>query len=336
MSGIDYAKQAQEYYSHSPTIIMGSGASAAFDMSGMGTLATHLIERVNVEGLAEKDGERWNEFCGLLQKGIDLETALHDVPLSEELTNRVVYQTWQLINPEDVRVYNESLADRNFFSLGRLIGAMFNSTHNTVEVITTNYDRLVEYACEQEGYHHYTGFSHGYTRRLVDGNHLTAQRRVNIWKVHGSLDWFKSPIDEVCGLGQVQGIPDGYRAQIVTPGINKYLLTQLEPFRSIIAQSDSAIQQATSYLCVGFGFNDKHIQEKLVQKCVREKAMITIITWELTDAARQFLDSDVPNYIAIERGETNEQSIIHSSKLEEPITVDGEYWSLDGYLDLIL
>lgn len=337
MDSIDkIAKQAQEYYSHRPTIIIGSGASAAFQMSGMGALATHLIEHVNVDGLTEKDNDNWQEFCGLLQSGVDLESALHQVPLSQELTNRVVEQTWQLINPEDIGVYTGSLSDPNYFPFGRLLNAMFNSTHKAVEVITTNYDRLVEYACEQEGHHHYTGFSHGYTRRLVDVNHLTAQRRVNIWKVHGSLDWFKTPIDEVCGLGQVQTIPEGYRAQIVTPGIDKYRLTQLEPFRSIIAQSDSAIQNAASYLCVGFGFNDQHIQEKLVHKCIREKAMITIITWGLTEAAKQFLESGVPNYIAIERGETNDQSVIHSSMLTDPITVDGDYWSLAGYLNLIL
>lgn len=337
MDSVDIiAKQAQEYYSHRPTIIIGSGASAALGLSGMGALATHLIENVKIDALPEKDGESWGEFCKLLHDGTDLETALHQVPLSDELTNRVVEQTWQLINPEDIGVYKDSLATPAFFALGQLFSAMFNSTHSAIEVITTNYDRLVEYACEQEGYHHYTGFSHGYTRRLVDRSHLTAQRSVNIWKVHGSLDWFKNGADETVGLGQVSYIPDDYQAQIITPGIDKYRLTHLDPFRQVISHSDAAIHKANSYLCVGFGFNDQHIQEKLVHKCIREKSMITIITWGLTEAAKKFLESGVPNYIAIERGETDMQSIIHSSQLGTPVTVDGDFWSLAGYLSLIL
>ena len=336
MTELNYEKQAQEYYSHSPVIIIGSGASAAFNISGMSALATHLIENVNTKELSDKEVSSWSKFCGLLKEGIDLESALHDVPLTNELTNKIVEHTWSLINPEDIATYYKSLNNRNFFALGQLIAAMFHSTNNTIDVITPNYDRLIEYACEQESFHHYSGFSHGYTRHLVDEKHLTAQRRVNIWKVHGSLDWFKTPIGEVIGLGHATEIPDGYQVQIVTPGINKYLTTQLEPFRSIISRADEALQKANSYLCIGFGFNDKHIQEKLVQKCVREKARITIITWKLTDAAKQFLQSEVPNYIAIERGDSDEKSVIYSSLADTPITVDADYWSLSGYLKLIL
>ncbi|MDH1803388.1 hypothetical protein N5D73_04625 [Aeromonas caviae] len=35
MSDVNYEKQAQDYYSKAPIIILGSGASAAHGMSGM-------------------------------------------------------------------------------------------------------------------------------------------------------------------------------------------------------------------------------------------------------------------------------------------------------------
>ncbi len=46
MSNINYEKQAQDYYGKAPIIILGSGASAAHGMSGMGALAQHLTEKL--------------------------------------------------------------------------------------------------------------------------------------------------------------------------------------------------------------------------------------------------------------------------------------------------
>ena len=131
-------------------------------------------------------------------------------------------------------------------------------------------------------------------------------------------------------------MPESFIPQIVTPGTEKYRKTHLEPFRTVIGNADLAIQNANTYLCVGFGFNDQHIQEKLIQKCVRDKTSLTVITYALTDAAKTFLfDSGVENYLAIECGEHNAQSIVYSSLAEEPIVVDGDFWSLSGYLNLI-
>jgi hypothetical protein len=337
MSDFDFYKQAQNYHSHGPVIILGSGASAAFNLSGMEALAKHLLNSVHVNDLSPQEQSQWRQFSKLLGEGIDIESALHRVQISEELTTRVVQKTWELLNPEDINVFNQSLDDPDYYPLGILIDSMFHSTKRNLDIITTNYDRLAEYACEQKGYHHYTGFSHGYLKRLVTADYLRCDRRVNIWKVHGSLDWFKRPAGDVCASGQLINIPNGFKPQIVTPGINKYSITHHDPYRSTITQADIAIQQANSYLCVGFGFNDEHIQEKLVEKCVRENKKITVITWALSAAAKRFLfDGKVHNYLAIERGDNDSQSIIYSSESELPITVDGDFWSLSGYIKLIL
>jgi len=337
MSATDFQKQAQDYYSQVPAIILGCGASAAFGISGMGALANYIIANVDTTDLDDKAQECWQQFCGLLKGGTDLETALHQIALPEVLTQRVIINTWELINQEDLAVLRTSFQESDLFPLGQLIRAMFRSALQRISIITTNYDRLCEYACDQEGIHHYTGFSHGYIRRLVDDNYLQSQRKVNIWKVHGSLDWFKTQASETCGLGVQQTIPEGYQPQIITPGVEKYRLTHFEPYRTTITQADNALQQAASYLCIGFGFNDQHIQEKLIERCVRDNASITVVTYGLTEAAKYFLfESGVKNYLAIERGKHDDQSIIHSSQLDKPIVVEDNYWNLRGYLSLIL
>ncbi|MEO4172261.1 hypothetical protein ABH287_07920, partial [Acinetobacter pittii] len=82
MSNINYEKQAQDYYGKAPIIILGSGASAAHGMSGMGALAQHLTEKTDVSELSDADMESWDNFCQTLRNGIDLETALHQVDVS--------------------------------------------------------------------------------------------------------------------------------------------------------------------------------------------------------------------------------------------------------------
>lgn len=333
----DYFKQAQSYYAQSPAIILGSGASAAYGMSGMGALAEHLKNSVDSSTFDQGENIEWDKFVTLLDAEVDLESALHQVNLSEKLTNEVVINTWLLINPEDLTVFNNSLQTRDYFPLGRLLTDFFKSTTTSIDIITTNYDRLGEYSCEQEGFHHYTGFSHGFRRLLKEPEYLRCERVVNIWKVHGSLDWFKSSTSEVVGFGNLAEIPVDFTPQIVTPGNDKYLKTHLEPYRTIIAKADHAIESAKSYLAIGFGFNDRHIQEKLIQKCLRDKACITVITYQLSDATKMFLfESGIENYLAIERGSHDEESIIYSSLIDAPVTIDKDHWTLQGYLNLIL
>ena len=337
MTAFDFQKQAQEHYSKAPVIILGSGASAAFGLPSMGTLATYLIENTELNALSEEDNVAWLEFSQLLTDGVDLETALHRVHLSDLLTQSVVLKTWELINPADLAVFEQSMKSRDLFPLGSLLRRMFQSTLKEIDIITTNYDRLAEYACEQENIYHYSGFSHGFSRNIAAPNQITVDRKVNVWKVHGSLDWHKYPSGPTFGLANTSPLPDGSFPQIITPGNEKYRLTHLEPFRTILGASDNAIQNANSFLCVGFGFNDQHIQEKLVQKCVGEKSCLTLITRSLSDAARDFLiDGDVDNFLAIERGATDHQSVVYSSMLSEPMNVDLDCWSMAGYLSVII
>lgn len=245
--------------------------------------------------------------------------------------------TWTMINSEDNDVFLKSLQDNTIFPLSLLLEHMFKSNLKIINIVTTNYDRLAEYACDQGRIHHYTGFTHGFFRQLAPPTEITSVRRANIWKVHGSLDWFQSPLEDTVAISNIKNIPDNYQSQIVTPGTQKYHKTHLEPFRSIINNADQAINEAGSYLCIGYGFNDEHIQPKLMMKCLRQKTPITIITYALSDSAKKLiLEGKAQNYLAIERGETDDQSIVYSSLDKIPLKVERNIWSLEGYLSLIM
>lgn len=302
----------------------------------MNDLAKHLIKNTDISNLSAGDATSWIIFCQKLSSGVDLEKALHELALSEDLTFRIIRATWSLINDEDCKIFKASLQNSAMFPLTRLISHMFKTSLKTVNIVTTNYDRLAEYACEQGRIHHYTGFTHGFFRQLATPNELTCSRKANIWKVHGSLDWFQSPIEDTIAISGAQEVPKNYTPQIVTPGAQKYQKTHLEPFRSIINNADVAINDAGSYLCIGYGFNDEHIQPKLMAKCQRQGAPVTIITYSLSSSARKLITSGkAKNYLAIERGASDGQSVVYSSLSVSPLTVETNIWSLEGYLSLI-
>lgn len=330
------SKQAQDYYKNTPVIILGSGASAAFGMSGMWNLAQHLMANVDVVDLHDNEQTSWQNFCEKLQADIDLETALHDTPLSPELTGRVVYETWNLLAPEDFKVFEKSLNNPSLFPLGKLLKHMFRSTAKELNIITPNYDRLAEYACEQENIHHYSGFSHGYRGYSAKKDYLSCSRQVNIWKVHGSLGWFTNSNGVITSLSNINEIPNDLTPLIVTPGIEKYRSTHKEPYKTIIHESDDVMDGATAYLCVGFGFNDEHIQTKLVNRCANNGASVIIITYELTEATKEFIATEsTDKYLAIEFAQDN-KSKIYSSLLDAPVKVEGDFWSLKGFMNLIM
>ncbi|GAB2877157.1 SIR2 family protein [Microbulbifer echini] len=331
------SKQAQDYYGSTPVIILGSGASAAHGMSGMGALSQHLIRSVEVEGLSCQEVGLWGEFCGFLEDGVDLETALHKVNLTPALTSKVVLSTWNLLSPEDVAVFEKALVDQELFPLGKLLRHMLRSTVRQVNIITPNYDRLAEYACEQESIHHFCGFSHGYKGFPEKKDYLKPSRQVNIWKVHGSLGWFVNDQGVVCSLGNIGRTPEGLTPLIVTPGNEKYRSTHREPYKTIIHEADDVIDAASSYLCIGFGFNDDHIQEKLVNRCAKGDASITVVTQKLSESARNFLfRSQLSRYLAIEMCEDGPGSLVYSSECVEPIKIERNCWSLGGFLNLIM
>ncbi|WFU71330.1 hypothetical protein [Bradyrhizobium sp. CB2312] len=98
-------------------------------------------------------------------------------------------------------------------------------------------------------------------------------------------------------------VPAGYSPLMITPGIDKYRLTHGEPFRTILGCSDAALENARAYFCVGYGFNDEHLQTKLIERCDRDSVPLVVITKELTTSARTFLGGGrCRRYLAIEEG----------------------------------
>jgi NAD-dependent SIR2 family protein deacetylase len=333
-------KQLQSWTNNIPLIILGSGASVPFKLPSMWVLGEHIKNSISFT--ETNDQNQFKEFIKEFDKTGDLETTLTKLQLRENVLSAIVNKTWELVNKADLEAYEFFINKRSDFPLSKLIEHFLDTAGKKVSIITTNYDRLAEYASSLAKAIICTGYSQnliGHFSNSIQSNNLASLKgykgQVNIWKVHGSLDWFKSKEDENIQLPNRQNIPQDYSPLIVTPGLSKYSETHNEPYRTIFTQADSEIEQANGFLCIGYGFNDIHVQPKLITQIKNNKPII-VITKELTPKTKQsIIDNNCKNYMLIEEANSKDTRIF-SSKFGEVIIEDTCYWELGEYLKLII
>lgn len=333
---------AQSALSATPVIILGSGASAAHGVPGMYPLGQHLASLSVPHGWISDEIEEWDAFLANLSKGDDLESALGAVRPTRRQNEFVAEATRTFLFPSDRAALVSLISDRRHLPLSRLYKHLFTSTHKTLNVVTPNYDRLAEYAADAVEFSVFTGFNHGHMQlraKEADVRQMANSqkaRTVNVWKVHGSLDWFHDADDRIIALPQMEQTPAGFAPLMITPGVEKYRLAHGEPFRTIFTCSDTALEGARSYLCVGYGFNDEHLQTKLVERCDTDSVPLVVITRDLTNSAKAFLKGGkCRRYLAVEADGPGSRFYTHEypDGFDVP---DREAWKLNEFLDMTI
>lgn len=330
---------AQACLRQTPTVVLGSGASVPYGISGMPALARHLQgTRLPANCAAEADATCWARFTERVQSS-DLETALMEVQVSPPVLSHIVQATWRYLNAEDLAVFTRVVADRQCLALTRLFEHFFRSTASEVHVVTPNYDRIAEYAAEAGGFTPYTGFGYGLIGarggqpppRVHIGNRIA--RTVNVWKVHGSFSWFVDALGVAVSLPPMSQPPDGFEPAIVTPGIEKFRRTHDEPFRTVMHLADDAMRSARAFLCVGFGFNDPHLQTLLAERCGRPEVPLVLLTKQISDPAHAlFASGRCRSYLALEEHEGGTRAYCNEAP-EGTEFPSRHLWSLDGFLE---
>ncbi len=322
---------AQRLMRDVPLVVLGSGASCAYGLPSMGQLAAALIDRVRAEGAAEE--EAWARLRARLAAGVDLESALAEAPLPPTLLDRVVRVTWEVVSASDLAVHDLVVRGRLRLPLERLVRRHLDPHDARPFIVTTNYDRLAEYAVDCAGGAAVTGIGGGWIQRETGWRPLR-RGQVGVVKVHGSLDWFADGVRNV-GVPLARAIPADLQPLIVTPGVFKYRQTHLEPYRSTMQVADEAVRGTRALLCIGYGFNDEHVQQSLLRR-IRDGAPVIVLNRTLSGVARDLLLAQRPaRYLFLERSGTSGIRAWHHQAPGPVELGDGELWSLDGFLGLI-
>lgn len=328
--------EIQNIVSANPVLVIGSGASVPYNIPGMSKLASELKNFFSTKTYTNPESEKAvHEFIENLDHGMGLEEALLKTKATDEVENSIVYNVWNLVEQADRDVYMKMLNGTDLALRSLLEFIIYKDPAKICNIVTTNYDRIIEYAaCQTDAYIN-TGFTpnilgHPYNKIEFLPKKLESEYTgsLNIWKVHGSLDWFKKD-DKVLSMANTSSIPNDYTPCIITPGTNKYERTQQEPYREIFSHVDTVFNSATGFLCIGYGFNDSHVHPVLLKIAKKRDVRILLVTKDITKPIEDNVINADYDYIAIYSDGSN--GTIFKTPSDSMSISNEIYWSVDGF-----
>ncbi|WP_109152943.1 SIR2 family protein [Azospirillum sp. TSO5] len=345
---LDQLKRSlQDHFRDGLLVVVGSGLSAAEGIPGMGGLSDHLLAAVSPH-VEEEDAPLWQNIKIGLASGNGLEDVLLAHPPSARLEERIVAETGCFIEAHETSVISEVVRGSRTLRFSRLLRHLLRS--DGIPVVTPNYDRLIEVAVEDAGLGLGidTMFA-GHTIGLLDegesrmnlcrefrslpggrGGRLVYKPRVILCKPHGSLDWYLKDGKPIRYAGNLP-----LRRLLITPGSNKYLNGYERPFDRHRERANAAIDSASRFLVLGYGFNDQHLETHLTP-AIRSGRPTLILTFSLSLKAQE-LAITCDNVTAIDSlGDGGAEGSRIFSLRKEHILPNRLWWDLHKLIDEVL
>ena len=277
-------------------LLVGTGASVAMDIElGMPALARHLLAAIpeNTPG--------WKSVAKKLEQGDDLETALTGITLAESFQNEIAKHTADFVAQKDEALRDDVLTGKKTWVGEPLLQQLMRGLSPTwprLPVVTSNYDMLIEYACSKANIPYITGYHGGIMRRqnwskarerlyLLKQVTMGGKRRdtispipcVELMKVHGSINLFRCNSDGTFVENDTwtAGYPADYTPMIAPPGDTK-IPGALNFHGRLFGEALQAIDKATAFFVIGYGFRDKHIHQKILERVRNHKCPLIVLT----------------------------------------------------------
>ncbi|RRN03735.1 SIR2 family protein [Bibersteinia trehalosi] len=277
-------------------ILAGSGTSLTFNLPESEHIAPSMTDLWHAcRGMNEKifDNIRqythYDNFAGKWDDGrtaedIELFLSRCDTFLTlEEVSATRLKQLRKFIKDAknkilEVTDFTEKITDPQSWNdhekLLRVLGKR-QAKQKRLKVFTTNYDLAFETAASNIGMTVIDGFEYSIPYRFnpswfnYDIVHRTQSSDKSIsylpnvfhlYKIHGSVDWIRTEQ----GIQKRRNEKQQGEPVIIYPSSNKYQTSYESPYLDMVSSFLNAIQQPkTAILCLGFGFNDKHINNAI-------------------------------------------------------------------------
>ena len=280
---------------HRWLLLVGTGASVEMDAKlGMPALARHLLADI------PEDTAGWEAVAKRLEQGADLETALTEIYLTESLQNEIAKHTAAFVAQKDKALRDDVLTGNKPWVGEPLLQQLMRGLSPTwprLPVVTPNYDMLIEYACSKANIPYITGYHGGIIRRQ---NWSTARERLYRWKkvtaggkrqnwldpipcvelmkVHGSINLFHNSAGTFVENDiWTAGYPADYTPMVAPPGEIKTLET-LNFYDRLFGVAMQAVDKATAFFVIGYGFRDKHIHQRILERVRNHECPLIVLT----------------------------------------------------------
>ncbi len=309
-------KIVQAFLKNPPLIVWGSGATISFELPSIWDLNEALKKTID---------------------GFDISNDNLEIELGKDKYQTQMPQIkkviWGKVNDGDTSVLERIISNNtNEFNGIKLLIEKFIEAHpKVVNIVTTNYDRVLEYVMSYHNFPYTDGFN-GKVLSVFDETLFKDKDVVNLVKVHGSLNWF-----DIDGeIRFLSSISKEEAPKIIAPSNKKYQEAYDSPYRELIQKADNLIKTASSFLVVGFGFNDKHLTPK-IKANVKKGTPIVLITKKVSESSFEELKG-AEKYILFEESKNGKTKVIYkenSSTDKIEVELEGDLWQLNNFMEII-
>ena len=311
-------KLVQKFLTYPPVIIWGSGATIPYSLPSMEDLKECLKPEI------EK-----------LDKDVNLEVTLGKIDDRNKI-DKIKKIIRDEVLKKNMECLKHSIQTPDYFeAIEKMIRKFYNAHPQNINIVTTNYDCILEYALSKAGHN----FTDGFTGRPLSKFNPAGfgkKKTVNLIKVHGSLNWFSNNNGNIFYLPCECKFDELKYAMIPPVRERKYQEAFIkEPYRTLIGKSDNIIEKANSFLVIGFGFNDEHLTPKIDSK-IKTGTPIVIATKQATASCMSKLN-DAEKYCLFERNKNGTKITFKKEKksTEESIELKENYWELNKFMEVL-
>ena len=200
---IEDIKQRNLSKDNMPKLIIGTGLSITYGIPGMGKLAEYLDKEIAKSKNGKLRG-MWKKRLGTI-KSKGLEAGLANLARDEDvLVDRIKVLTVKFILDSEEKLLKDIWKrDTGFSKLMVYLSGTASVNNKVIDIMTPNYDRVIETVCDRLNIGVITGFQGGlyqwYNRNLLkhptDFYNCKKYPWVRLFKPHGSINWVREGED---------------------------------------------------------------------------------------------------------------------------------------------
>ena len=322
-----------------PKLIVGTGLSMIYGVPGMKELAEHLgkeIDKLSIKRLKEIWKKHYNDInINGLEAGLASLTQTENI-----LVDAIKPITARYILESEEKLHTAILEENTGFC--KLLGYLSSTvsvSKKVIDIMTPNYDRIIEIICDKLDIGVITGFYGSIYGRFnkkilkqpTEVYNCKNCTWVRLFKPHGSINWINEDGNEYLTNDYEILKEKAEYIEIVTPGSSKYKVGLTNnTFRCMREEFNELLNPEDNYslLIYGYGFNDDHFDTALFDSFQKNVLILS------RDVKQEIINKalDRKNITVFYHEEDKEYMIYKSKKY----IIDLPVWDINQFADLFI
>lgn len=336
---VEDIKQRNLSRNNMPKLIVGTGLSVIYGVPGMRDLAEHLAKEID-QSSDEHLKEIWKNHSDKIETN-GLEAGLANLTQNEnDLVDAIKPITARFILESEEKLHKTIREkDTGFCRLLDYLSGTVSVGKKLIDIMTPNYDRIIEIVCDKLSIGVITGFTGSlygkFNRNLLKQPTEVYNCRncawVRLYKPHGSINWINEDGNEYLTNDYEILKNKAEYIEIVTPGSSKYKAGLINnTFRRMREEFNELLNPEDNYslLIYGYGFNDDHFDTALFDSFQKNVLILS------REVKQEILDKALERKnITVFYHEDDKEYMIYKSR---KYTIDLPVWDIDQFADLFI